>query len=86
MAGDGEQGRRSPEEPKAWAGSSTILIVPEKMQGKADAVANIVCRIVTVKPGVYHEIDGLEIEMVSALLLLCLSAGYIRWMQRRQRC
>ncbi|MCI9439309.1 MAG: MBL fold metallo-hydrolase [Lachnospiraceae bacterium] len=56
----------SPEDIEKVAGSSTILIVPEKMQGKADAVANLVCRIVTVKPGVYREIDGLEMETVSA--------------------
>ena len=56
----------SPEDIEKVAGSSTILIVPEKMQGKADAVANLVCRIVTVKPGVYREIDSLEMETVSA--------------------
>ena len=56
----------SPEDIEKVAGSSTILIVPEKMQGKADAAADLVCRICTVKPGVYREIEGLEIETVSA--------------------
>ncbi len=56
----------SQEDIKKAAGSNTILIVPEKMQSKADEVASLVCRIITVKPGVCYEIDGLEIETVSA--------------------
>lgn len=56
----------SQEDIKKAAGSSTILIVPEKMQSKADEVASLVCRIITVKSGVCYEIDGLEIETVSA--------------------
>lgn len=56
----------SQEDIEKAAGSNTILIVPEKMQSKADEVASLVCRIITVKPGVCYEIDGLEIETVSA--------------------
>ena len=60
----------SPEDIKKVAGSNTILIVPEKMQGKANEAADLVSRIVTVKPGVHQEIDGLEIETVPAYNIL----------------
>lgn len=60
----------SPEDIKKVAGSNTILIVPEKMQRKANEAADLVRRIITVKPGVYHEIDGLEIETVPAYNIL----------------
>ena len=60
----------SPEDIKKIAGSNTILIVPEKMTRKANEVADFVCRIITVKPGVYLEINGLEIETVSAYNIL----------------
>ena len=60
----------SPEDIKKVAGSNTVLIVPEKMQSKANEAADLVRRIITVKPGVYHEIDGLEIETVPAYNIL----------------
>lgn len=60
----------SPEDIKKVAGSNTMLIVPEKMQNKANEAADFVRRIITVKPGVYHEIDGLEIETVPAYNIL----------------
>lgn len=60
----------SPEDIKKVAGSNTILIVPEKMQRKANEAADLVRRIITVKPGAYHEIDGLEIETVPAYNIL----------------
>lgn len=60
----------SPEDIEKAAGSNTILIVPEKMQGKADKAADLVRKIVTVKPGAYHEIDGLEIETIPAYNIL----------------
>ena len=60
----------SPEDIKKVAGSNTILIVPEKMLSKANEAVNLVCRIIAVKPGVYHEIDGLEIETVPAYNIL----------------
>lgn len=60
----------SPEDIKKVAGSNTILIVPEKMQGKANEAADLVSRIVTVKPGVHQAIDGLEIETVPAYNIL----------------
>ena len=60
----------SPEDVEKAASSNTILIVPEKMQGKADKAADLVRKIVTVKPGAYHEIDGLEIETIPAYNIL----------------
>ena len=60
----------SPEDIKKVAGSNTILIVPEKMQSKANEAADLVKRIITVNPGVYREIDGLEIETVPAYNIL----------------
>ncbi|MDE6748129.1 MAG: MBL fold metallo-hydrolase [Lachnospiraceae bacterium] len=60
----------SPEDIKKVAGSDTIMIVPEKMQGKANEAADLVSRIITVKPGACHEIDGLEIETVPAYNIL----------------
>lgn len=60
----------SPEDIKKVAGSNTILIVPEKTQGKADKAADFVRKIVSVKPGAYYEIDGLEIETVPAYNIL----------------
>lgn len=60
----------SPEDIKKVAGSNTILIVPEKMQGKANKAADLVSRIITVKPGVHCEIDDLEIETAPAYNIL----------------
>jgi L-ascorbate metabolism protein UlaG (beta-lactamase superfamily) len=60
----------SPEDIAKVANSSTILIVPEKMEEKAQEAANLVGRILTVKPGVYREVEGLEFETVPAYNLL----------------
>lgn len=46
------------------------MIVPERMEGKTKEVSNLVNRIVSVKPGVYREIDGLELETVPAYNIL----------------
>lgn len=56
----------SPEDIAKAAGDNTILVVPEKMEGKAQEAAGLVSSIVTVKPGVYREIGGLEVETVPA--------------------
>ena len=45
---------------------STILVVPARMEDDAKELANDVVSIVTVKPGVYKEISGLEIETIPA--------------------
>ncbi|SFU87012.1 MBL fold metallo-hydrolase [Butyrivibrio sp. M55] len=44
----------------------TIMIVPEKMEDDAGELRPVVKDIVAVKPGIYKEINGLEIETVPA--------------------
>ena len=56
----------SPDDIAKVVGPNTILVVPEKMEGKAQQVMQLMSKIVTVTPGVYKEIDGLEFETVAA--------------------
>ena len=56
----------SKEDIRKVAKSDSILVVPEKMSGKAQEVADAVGRIETVKPSVYGELGGLEFETVPA--------------------
>ena len=56
----------SPEDIRKVAKAGCILVVPEKMSGKAQEVSDAVGRIDTVKPSVYREINGLEVETVLA--------------------
>ncbi|MCR5418243.1 MAG: MBL fold metallo-hydrolase [Lachnospiraceae bacterium] len=56
----------SPEDIEKVAGEKTMLVVPEKMRAKADEVAGMVSRIVTVQPGERTKADGLKIETVPA--------------------
>ena len=76
----------SPEDIEKVAKSDSILIVPEKMQGKAQEVAGAVGRIETVKPGVYREMNGLELETVPAYNILKAfhpkSAGWVGYILR----
>lgn len=44
----------SPEDIGKAAKAETILVVPEKMEGRAQEAAKFVGRIVTVKPGTHH--------------------------------
>jgi L-ascorbate metabolism protein UlaG (beta-lactamase superfamily) len=60
----------SPEDIEKVACSDTVLVVPEKMAGKAKVLSGIVKKIVTVKSGVHHDIDGLEVETVPAYNIL----------------
>jgi L-ascorbate metabolism protein UlaG (beta-lactamase superfamily) len=60
----------SPEDIEKVANRSTILIVPEKMEEKAQEAANLVGRILTVKSDVYREVEGLEFETVPAYNIL----------------
>ena len=76
----------SPEDIEKVAESDSILVVPEKMQGKAQEVAGVVGRIETVKPGVYREMNGLEFETVPAYNILKAfhpkSAGWVGYILR----
>ena len=59
-------GHFSPEDIGKAAKAEIILVVPEKMRGKAQEAAKFVGRIVTVKPGMHQDVDGLELETVPA--------------------
>ncbi len=76
----------SPEDIEKVTGENTVLIVPEKMKSKAQEAADPVSRIVTVKPGVNCEVDGLEIETVPAYNILkpfhLKSAGWVGYVLR----
>lgn len=56
----------SPDDIAKVVSDKTILVVPERMADKAQKLSGMVGRIVTVKPGVYREIDGLELVTVPA--------------------
>ncbi|MCR5735611.1 MAG: MBL fold metallo-hydrolase [Lachnospiraceae bacterium] len=54
----------SPEDIKKVCCEDTVLVVPEKMVGKAGEVSGLVKKTETVKPGISKTIDGLEMETV----------------------
>ncbi|MCR4739908.1 MAG: MBL fold metallo-hydrolase [Lachnospiraceae bacterium] len=56
----------SPEDIEKVACEKTIMIVPEKMEKKAQKEAGMISRIVTVKPGMQTEIGGIKFETVAA--------------------
>lgn len=60
----------SPEDIDKVAKSATILIVPEKMQKKAEGVRHLVKDIQTVSPGQHRVIQGLEFLTVPSYNLL----------------
>ena len=60
----------SPDDIKKVVSDRTILVVPEKMESKAQSLSNVVSKIVTVKAGVYRVIDELELETVPAYNIL----------------
>ena len=60
----------SPEDIARTAGKDTVLVVPEKMEDKAQEVAGLVKRIATVKPGTRCQVEGLELETVPAYNIL----------------
>jgi L-ascorbate metabolism protein UlaG (beta-lactamase superfamily) len=56
----------SPEDIRKVIGRDTILVAPESMLDDARELEPEVKEIVAVKPGVYREISGLEIETIPA--------------------
>lgn len=60
----------SPDDIAKVVSDRTILVVPERMADKAQSLSGMFSKIVTVKPGVYREIDGLELETVPAYNIL----------------
>lgn len=71
----------SPEDIDKVVGNGTILVVPEKMSGKAGEVSGKFARVITVAPGKSYEADGLEFETVAAYNTLkpfhMKSAGWV---------
>jgi L-ascorbate metabolism protein UlaG (beta-lactamase superfamily) len=56
----------SPEDIRKVINENTILVSPESMVDDAMELEREVKEIVAVKPGVYREIDGLELETIPA--------------------
>ena len=56
----------SPEDILKVAGDATVLIVPEKMEGKISGISGKMHKVVTVKPGMFYETDGMEFDTVAA--------------------
>ncbi len=56
----------SPKDIRKVVKDTTILVTPESMVDDAGELARDVKEIVAVKPGVYREISGLEIETIPA--------------------
>jgi len=71
----------SPEDIDKVVGNGTILVVPEKMSGKAGEVSGKFSKVITVAPGKSYEADGLEFETVAAYNTLkpfhMKSAGWV---------
>ncbi len=74
----------SPEDIDKVIGNNTILVVPEKMEGKTRKIADKFAKVVTVKPNESYEVDGLQFETVAAYNILkpfhprsCEWVGYI---------
>lgn len=76
----------SPEDIGKVACDKTILVVPEKMEGKAQELAGMISKIVTVNPGRFWEVDGLEFETVPAYNVMkpfhTRSAGWVGYILR----
>ena len=60
----------SPDDIVKVVSDKTILVVPERMANQVQKLSGMFTKIVTVKPGVYREIDGLELETVPAYNIL----------------
>ena len=56
----------SPDDILKVVGDATVLIVPEKMEGKTSDISGKMHKVVTVKPGMFYETDGMEFDTVAA--------------------
>ena len=76
----------SPKDIVKIANEDTILVVPEKMENKAQEAAGSVGKIETVIPGGFREAGGLEFETVPAYNTLkpfhTKSAGWVGYILR----
>lgn len=60
----------SPEDIGKAANRETVLVAPEKMLDKAQETSGLVRQMITVKPDICREIEGLEMETVPAYNIL----------------
>ena len=60
----------SPESIRKVANEGTVLIIPERMKDNVRGVASLVRNVITVRPGIAEEFDGLELETIPAYNLL----------------
>ena len=76
----------SPEDIKKVAKPDSILVVPEKMFSKTQALGDAVSQTETVKPSEHYNINGLEFETVPAYNILKpfhpKSAGWVGYILR----
>ncbi len=56
----------SPEDIEKVVGDDTVLVIPESMSGKVGDISGNMRKVVTVKPGMYYDADGLEFDTVAA--------------------
>ncbi len=79
----------SPEDIQKVVGESTVLIIPEKMEGKISGISDKMRKVVTVKPGMFYETDGLEFDTVAAYNTIkpfhMKSAGWVGYILRIDR-
>ena len=79
----------SPEDILKVAGENTVLIIPEKMEGKISGISGKMRKVVTVKPGMFYEADGLEFDTVPAYNTIkpfhMKSAGWVGYILRIDR-
>ncbi len=79
----------SPEDILKVVGESTVLVIPEKMEGKIGGVSGEMRKVLTVKPGMFYETDGLEFDTVPAYNTIkpfhMKSAGWVGYILRIDR-
>ena len=79
----------SPEDILKVVGESTVLIIPEKMEGKISSIFGRMRKVVTVKSGMFYETDGLEFDTVPAYNTIkpfhMKSAGWVGYILRIDR-
>ena len=56
----------SPDDIKKVVGKNAVLVIPEKLERRAGEVSGMFSKVVTVKPGISTEVDGLRVETVPA--------------------
>ena len=76
----------SQEDIRKVVGAGTVLIIPDKMNTEISDIADLFRKVITVKPGVYKEVDGLELQTVPAYNLFKpfhpKSAGWVGYLLR----